>query len=322
MKKLLRKGVKEGLNYREAKELFRNASLEELYEASMEKSLEKTKKITFYKNAYVPVSITGYACSLNCKHCNRHYLRHMIPAPSVDRLVKVCENLKKRGVEGIVLSGGSRRDGTVPLDEFADGIKAVRELGLKVLAHTGPINERQVKILEKAGLTSSLLDVVGSGDVAERVFGIKIPESRYKRAIELISESSIGLAPHVIVGLDFGRVDENSHELKALEMLRGADVDTLVIVVLIPTKGTAMQNVKAPDPEVVGRITAIANLMHDSEVALSCVRPGTLYRKALDENAILAGATKVAIPSSRAYEVAERIGRKYTTYEMKCCGID
>ncbi len=322
MKKLLRKGIKVGLTYREAKELFKHAKLEELYEASMEKSLDKTKKITFYKNAYVPVSITGYKCSLSCKHCNRHYLRHMIPAPSVDRLIEVCERLKRRGVEGIVLSGGSRKDGTVPLDEFADGIKAVREMGLNVLAHTGPVNERQVKILERAGLTSSLLDVVGSGDVAERVFGIKIGEDRYRKAIELISESSIGLAPHIIVGLDFGNVGAETHELKALDMLRDANVDTLVIVVLIPTKGTPMQDVKAPKPEIVGRITAIANLMHESEVALSCVRPGTLYRKALDENAILAGATKVAIPSSRAYEVAKSIGRDYITYEMKCCGID
>ena len=140
---------------------------------------------------------------------------------------------------------------------------------------------------------------------AEKVFGVRIGPEKYKNAVEAIIENRMIFSPHVIVGLDYGKING---ELKALELLRGAGVDNICIIVLIPTKGTPMEGIVPPSPDIVGRITAIAGLMYPGvSINLGCVRPGKNYRQAIDEAAIRAGATKVAIPSSAAKKTAKEL---------------
>lgn len=307
----------EPLSYEKAKELFalRDPSL--LYEAA--RSLAGNE-ITIYKNAFPPVSITGTGCSLRCAHCSTHYLNHMKPALSGEDLLTHCRALNEKGVPGIVLSGGCRPDGTVPLDEFRDNIRAVKdETDLAILAHTGPINQRQADTIGRAGLDGALLDVIGSAETAERVYGVRMTPERFSDTIKSIKGSGIeNLSPHIIVGLDFGKM---VGEIKALELLKGAEPDNICIIVLIPTKGTKMEGIPPPAPDVVGRITALAKLMHpDVPVALGCVRPGLgSYRREIDRAAVMAGATKVAVPSKGAYDAAKTLGLKVKEYQQMCC---
>ncbi len=324
MKYLLRKIYNGDVRYEYLKEIFKSIDKETLYEFSKEVSEEKRKELLLMKNAFVPISVTGTKCELRCKHCNRHYLKHMIPAETNEELFRVASILKEKGINGIVLSGGSRKDGTVPLEYFHDAIKKIKEeLRMKILAHTGPINKKQVEILNDAGLDSSLLDVVGSGDLTKRVFGIEIPVERYIQTINYINDSNIRLGPHVICGLDFGNISENTHELKALEVIwkYAKNLDTVVIVVLIPTKGTEMGDVPMPDIEKVCKIAAIANIMFDVEVALSCVRPGTKYRERLDFEAVKAGVTKIAVPSTGLIKMLDEHNIKYKLIERDCCAL-
>lgn len=311
----------DAISYKEAKELFLFKDSLKLFETARFVSQQNNgKKIAFYKNAFPPVSVTGTKCSLNCHHCGRHYLKHMAPATTNEQLVEHCLRLQEQGVPGIVLSGGSRSDGVVPLDEFEEGIMEVKDrTGLSILAHTGPINEKEARVLGRAGLDGSLLDVIGSADTAERVLGVRISPERYASSIESTNENGIGLSPHIIVGLDYGRV---GGELKALELLRNADVDNICIIVLIPTKGTPMEGVAPPSPDTVGRITAIAKLMYPgTPVSLGCVRPGKTYRQGIDAAAIRAGVSKIAIPSIGARRAAEELGLEIKEFEQMCCGF-
>jgi uncharacterized radical SAM superfamily protein len=322
MNKILKKAESgEPVSYEEAKELFLLKASSKLFETAQFVSQEKSgKTITLYKNAFPPVSVTGTRCSLNCHHCGRHYLKHMQPARTDEELIEYCQKLQNQGVPGLVLSGGSRGDGVVPLDDFAGGIKEVKdETGLKILAHTGPINDRQAGVLGRAGLDGSLLDVIGSGDTAKRVLGVRISPERYASAIGAINKNEMIFSPHIIVGLDYGKING---EIKALELLRGANVDNICIIVLIPTRGTPMEDILPPSPDTVGKITAIAKLMYpDVSVSLGCVRPGKNYRQAIDEAAIMAGASKVAIPSSTAEKTAKGLGLKIKEIEQSCCGL-
>ncbi len=325
MKYLLNKISKGDINYEDLKYIFKFSKKEDLYEVSREKSYEKRRGILLFRNAFVPISITGRRCELNCKHCNKHYLKHMIPATDENELYKVAKSLYEKNIRGIVLSGGSRRDGTVPLEKFHNAIKRIKEdFGMKILAHTGPINKKQVEILSDTGLDSSLLDVVGDKNVTKKVFGIEIPEKRYIDTIRFINDSDIRLGPHVICGLDFGKINETTHELKALYMIKryAKNLDTVVIVVLIPTKGTEMQHIPEPDIEKVCRIAAIANIIFDVEIALSCVRPGGKYRERLDLEAIKAGVTKIAIPSTKFLKRLNDMNIEYKIIDRDCCALN
>lgn len=296
--------------------------LEELFSVARKIAYEKNDmSIIFYQKAFPPISLTGLSCSLDCKHCNRYYLRHMIPAKSPEKLFRVCKALYEKGVPGVLLSGGSRKDGTVPLDEFADVMaKIKKETGLVFLAHTGLLNYETAKLLKEAGLDGALVDVVGSLETAKKVFGIKIGSEDYMRTFRALEKAGVpNISPHICVGLHFGRL---KGEAKALELISKTKISTVVIVVLIPTEGTAMANVPPPSPEDVAKVVAISNLMFPRvPVSLGCVRPGKTYRPKIDEMAIKAGVDRLAIPTKSSIKVATRMGLKTRFYDqvMCCC---
>jgi len=308
----------------EAQELLnaKGDDLEELFSVAREMAYEKNDgSIIFYQKAFPPISLTGLSCSLNCKHCNKYYLRHMIHAKNPEKLFRVCKALYEKGVPGVLLSGGSRKDGTVPLDEFADVMaKIKKETGLLFLAHTGLVNYENAKILKESGLDGVLIDVVGSQETAKKIFGIKIGPEDYMKTFKALEKVGVpNISPHICVGLHFGRL---KGEAKALELISKTKISTVVIVVLIPTKGTEMANVPPPSPEDVAKVVAIANLMFPRvPVSLGCVRPGKTYRSKIDEMTIKAGVGRLAIPTKSSIKVAAHMGLKTRFYDqvMCCC---
>jgi len=296
--------------------------LEELFSVAREMAYEKNdNSIIFYQEAFPPISLTGLLCSLNCKHCNKYYLRHMIPAETPEKLFSVCKALYGKGVPGVLLSGGSRKNGTVPLHEFADAIaKIKKETNLLLIAHTGLVNYEIAKILKESGLDGVLIDVVGSQETTKKVFGIKIDSDDYMKTFKALEKVDIpNISPHICVGLHFGKL---KGEAKALELVSKTKISTVVIVVLIPTEGTAMANVPPPSPKDVAKVVATANLMFPRvPVSLGCVRPGKTYRSKIDEMAIKAGVGKLAIPTKSSIKIATHMGLKTRFYDqvMCCC---
>jgi uncharacterized radical SAM superfamily protein len=301
-----------------------NDQLPELLSASRLVSDKKTgKTLVVYHKAFQPVSITARSCSLNCKHCSQHYLRHMLPASDPEKLFRVCKKLRANHAPGVLLSGGSRKDGTVPLDQFADTIRKIkRETGLIISAHTGPVGYEKAKILVEAGLDIALLDVVGSAETTRSVYGVEITPDDYSKTLSALNAAGIpNISPHICVGLHFGQL---KGEAKALEIVSHAKVSTIAIVVLIPTKETAMADVLPSCPEDVAKVISIANLMFpNTPVSLGCVRPGKEYRAKIDEMAIKAGIGKLAIPTENSLKIARDQGLKIKSYnDIMCCSVD
>lgn len=326
LNEILDKSLSKPITGQEAQKLLtiNNDQLKELMATSRIISDKKTgKTLTVYHKAFQPVSITGLGCSLNCKHCSQHYLKHMIPASNPEKLLKICRNLAANHAPGVLLSGGSRKDGTVPLDEFAETISLIKkETGLLISAHTGPINFETAKILVEAGLDIALLDVVGSAETTKNVYGVNITPEEYQKTLNALNAAGIpNISPHICVGLHFGTL---LGEAKALELVSHAKVSTIAIVVLIPTKETAMAKITPSSPEDIAKIIAIANLMFpQTPVSLGCVRPGKTFRAKIDELAIKAGVGKLAIPAGNSLEIARNEGLKIKSFEnIMCCSVD
>lgn len=95
--------------------------LEELFEGFKVREENFGKKVYFYSPGFkhyqvedfyisagpkfVDVSITGKNCELMCDHCASKILWHMIPATTPEELKRVGEELKAKGIEGILISG-------------------------------------------------------------------------------------------------------------------------------------------------------------------------------------------------------------------------
>lgn len=286
--------------------------------ASMRKAFSRRgsgKELYFFNEPFTPVSLTGTQCALSCKHCNSHYLDHMLDG-SHGKLYSKAADLSKCGAKGILLSGGSAPDGSVPTYEQADVILELRrDLPLKISAHTGIVNRMQARTLSQY-LDMALVDVIGDDETIHNILGIDAGEEDYENSLRELSAAGIPLAPHIIVGLHDGKL---KGEFRALEMVKRFNPEVVVIVVFIPTKGTSMEGIPPPDLADVVKVITAAREMFDVPLSLSCVRPGGRYRSILDRYAILSGIDRIAVPSKNAYTTARELGLNVIEVPKMCC---
>ncbi|MFZ3060737.1 MAG: radical SAM protein [Candidatus Methanoperedens sp.] len=274
--------------------------------------------ILFFNEPFTPVSLTGTRCALSCKHCNSHYLRHMLDG-SEGKLDAEAEKLADKGAQGILLSGGSAADGSVPTYEQSDVIQKIKhDTKLKISAHTGIVNVSQAHILSEY-LDMALVDVLGDDETIHDILGINACVQDYEETLRHLSSLGIPLAPHIIVGLHNGQL---KGEFKALEIVKKFNPVTVVIVVFIPTKGTAMEGIPPPKIEDVVRVITTAREMFDVPLSLSCVRPGGRYRRELDKYAILGGIDRIAVPSKSASVTARELGLNIIEIPKMCCSYE
>ncbi|NJD76748.1 MAG: radical SAM protein [Candidatus Methanoperedens sp.] len=271
--------------------------------------------ICFFSEPFTPVSLTGSRCSLRCWHCNSHYLRHMLDG-SLGNLYPLACNLAAKGSKGILLSGGSVPDGSVPTYRFSEIIQKIKkDTGLTISAHTGIVNSLQARMLSDF-LDMALVDVIGDNDTIHDILGFDVRVEDYERTLRELSSAGIPLAPHIITGLHKGQL---RGEFKALEIIKKFNPEVIVIVVFIPTERTLSEGTPPPDISDVVRVITKAREMFDVSVSLSCVRPGGRYRSILDMYAILSGVDRVAVPSRKAYETSMRLGLEIKEIPKMCC---
>ncbi|MFQ6121307.1 MAG: radical SAM protein [Methanosarcinales archaeon] len=300
------------------KELIAKTDFPESIKKSMINSFEKRtslygNQIKFFTHPFTPISLTGTNCELNCKHCNSHYLEHMVDGSK--NLYLVAKYLAKTK-EGILLSGGCKADGSVPSYIFSEEIKKIKlDFNLKISAHTGIVNREIAKKLKDYGLDMALVDVIGSDETIKEIYGLNRTAEDYDNTLKVLKNANINLAPHIIVGLHNSTL---KGELKALKMVKKYHPKVVVIVVFIPTKGTRGQSLNKPKIEdVISVITTARNLM-DCPISLSCVRPGGYYRSMLDKYAILSGIDRIAVPSKSAYTICKKLGLEIEE-KRRCC---
>lgn len=271
--------------------------------------------ILFFKEPFTPISLTGTRCSLKCRHCDSHYLSHMLDG-SDGKLHTHARLLKEKGAQGILLSGGSAADGSVPTYVQAGEIlKIKQDTKLKISAHTGIVNGSQAQVLSDY-LDMALVDVIGDDETIHDILGIDACVQDYEDSLKELSSAGIPMAPHIIVGLHNG---ELRGELKALEIVKKFNPEVVVIVVFIPTKGTVLEGIAPPRVEDVAKVMTKARLMFDVPLSLSCVRPGGRYRSLLDMFAILSGIDRIAVPSRNAYTISRELGLNIIEIPKMCC---
>jgi uncharacterized radical SAM superfamily protein len=241
----------------------------------------------------------------------------MHAATSPEKFFELCQKLKGEGAKGCLVSGGCLPDGSVPLAGFLSTLGRVkRELGLTVFVHTGIIKPQTARALKDVAVDAALIDVIGSAQTVQRVYNLKVSVQDYADSLKALDEVKLNLVPHVIVGLNEGKLDG---ELKALEMIQQVHPSALVIIAFMPIPNTAMAKVPPPKPVDIAKVTAVARLMFpDTPLILGCMRPKGATRREIDVLALKAGADGIAFPSEEVIEYAKNKGY-VTAFSSYCC---
>ena len=252
-----------------------------------------------------------------CEHCGGTLLETMQHVSSGKELAELGDRLASEGCEGVLVSGGSTPEGDVGLDDFYDGIVHLKKLGLKVLVHTGLATQETAKHLAEIGVEQALLDIIGDDGTIRDVYHLdKRPEDFYN-SMKWLLDAGLEVVPHILIGLNYGKL---TGEYAALDMVTKAGCKTIIFVVLNPTRGTAMEKVKPPEPEEVGRIMAAARILNpEAVINMGCARPPS-KKVEMERLAIEAGINGIAYPTDETIRLAVEKGLM-VTFKDTCCSL-
>ena len=275
----------------------------------------------YYSNhpsSFAHLSITGDSCDRRCAHCDGRLLKTMLRATSLEAMRGIIDRLLENHCRGILVSGGSDARGEVPLRDFAEWLNYAKQKGLKVLVHGGLIRRETAIRLKEAGVDQVLLDVIGDERTIHRVYRLNRKPVDYLQAMLCCREAGLPIVPHVVIGLDFCQI---RGEQRALEMIRQADPEAIVLVIVTPARGTAMAGIKPPPVEKAAEIMAAARAMHPATpIALGCMRPPGLYKRQAEIMAIDCGVNGIAYPDEATVAYAESRGLK-PVFSEECCSL-
>ncbi|NLF42848.1 MAG: radical SAM protein, partial [Bacteroidales bacterium] len=263
------------------------------------------------------ISITGEKCALNCKHCQGKILQTMNQATSAEELYRLCCRLKQKGAKGCLISGGCTIDGSVPIEDFIATIaKIKRDLEFVILVHTGLLSFDCAKQLKKAKVDCVLIDVIGKDDTIQQIYNLKATTLDYENSLLALENANLDFVPHVVVGLDYGKL---GGEFEALKIIKKHTPAAVVIIGFMPIPRTQMAKTKPPKPIDIARTIATARiLLPNIPLALGCMRAKGRQREEIDVLALKAGANAIAFPTQTTIDYAKKNSYK-TFFSTFCC---
>jgi uncharacterized radical SAM superfamily protein len=274
------------------------------------------------------ISLSGGACALDCRHCAGVYLRDMHPAATPEELVSLCERLRGKGARGVLLSGGCDANGRLlNLAEMMEAIGQVRDMGLIIKLHTGLVDKGLAREIANAGVDIASQEMVGDASTIGHVFGIRAAPEDYLATLKSLQDAGVPhVCPHVCVGLHDGRL---MGEKRALEMLSEIDISTLAIIVLRPTKGTALESAKPPTGEMVAEVVSHARrLFPHTKLVLGSLRPrgsetmvGLEKRLAIERAAVDSGVDGIELPHASTLEEMKKKGGRREILRVDSYGV-
>ena len=273
------------------------------------------------------ISLSGEACALNCLHCGKIYLKDMEPVNSPEELVKLCQQHKEKGANGVLLSGGCDKNGTLlNLKKFLPAIKKIHDMGLIIKLHTGFVDRELAEAIASTGVDIASQEMVGDAGTVKKIFNIDATPDDYLATFQNLQDAGIPhICPHICVGLYQGQL---KGEFEALKMLaENIKISTLAIIVLRPTKGTKLAGIAPPSGDDVEKVIAHARkLFPDAKIILGALRPrgsekfgGKAERLDIEMGALRGGIDGAEVPSQEMLDAA--ISMNYSIKKIQAFGV-
>ncbi|MHA1274620.1 MAG: radical SAM protein [Promethearchaeota archaeon] len=286
------------------------------------KNFNNILKIYIPTKRFPAISITGNDCALQCEHCNKKYLNGMEQITSKTELELFLLKLANNEGVGALISGGCDSDGAIPLDDFLDTIKKIKEnTNLIINSHTGLLTEETAKKIAAANIDIVSFDVNMDKKIIKNIYHLNKDLNDYKRAIEVLKKYSLNIVPHMCIGLYYGELHK---ELDSIKFIKDniTNLSLIVIIALIPPKD-GKEIFKTPKPIDIAKVIAIIRfLFPKTEISLGCMRPRRDSKVLIEKYAIKAGITRIEIPSRETIKWVKEFNQDINLkYFSACCAI-
>jgi biotin synthase len=246
-------------------------------------------------------------CCEDCKFCAQA-ARHKTgidtyPLKSTREIVGAAVRAKEIGAErfGIVTSGDtlSKKE----LDIISDAILEItKNIGIKACASLGSLSEDELTSLEKSGLSRYHHNIETSPGYFDKIVTTHAFEDRLK-TIRNAKKSGLEVCSGGIIGM--GETQEDRIQMALI--LKELNVDSVPINILIPIRGTPLENQKRISrAEVIKTIALFRIILKDKTIRLAAGRESVFIDS--QEQAFMAGANGMMIGgylTVKGKEVAE-----------------
>ncbi len=255
------------------------------------------------------ISVTGTGCALQCAHCGGHYLYHMTPLSSIHTEAELTTS-------SCLISGGCNTLGQVEVGPYLDHLATIKGTH-RYNFHVGLLGEEAIKDFAPLADVVSF-DFLGADSTIKNTLKLDRTVADYIACYKNLRKYCARVAPHICVGLEGGKI---VGEYQALKLLQELGLEQLIIIVLIPTKGTEYENCTPPAlAEVVEFLATARELLPDIQLTLGCMRPGGAYRRQLDVAAVELGIDGIVNPHPLAVQRVTEMGREIIE-KKECCAL-
>ncbi len=273
-------------------------------------------------NRFPAISITGNKCALKCEHCNEKYLKGMKSLITNSDLESfLMKHSRNEGI-GALISGGCELDGSVPLINYLDTIKEVKnKTNLIINTHTGLLNKETAQKLADAKVDIISFDINLDEEIIENIYHLDKSVNDYKQAIELLKEHKLNIVPHICIGLYYGKIHK---ELESIRFIKESDINPslIVIIALIPPKNSKVEFERPKAIDIAKIIALIRFVFPYTEISLGCMRPRGNIKIMLEKYAIKSGITRIELPSKDTLKWLKRSNPDVTfQFFSACCAI-
>lgn len=179
------------------------------------------------------------ACSEDCSFCAQSSRStasiDTYPLVSKDRILQKAREARQDGIRRFSIVTSGRTLSHKHLDQIAETISAIRELGVTPCASLGLLTARELSLLKSAGLDRYHHNLESSPSF----FPTVCSTHGYSDKIRTIrAAQSVGLS--ICSGGIFGMGESWEDRIEMAFALRELEVDSIPINFLIPIKGTAL----------------------------------------------------------------------------------
>jgi uncharacterized radical SAM superfamily protein len=194
----------------------------------------------------------------------------------------------------------------------------VSRTSLTISVHSGIVDEDTVRGFQDAGVHRVLVDVVGSSETLKNVYNLPYGVEKVEETLRLLTESGLDIVPHVIMGIDSGRIKGEYEALRIIEKYNPAQI---CLVTFMPLPGTPLGTSEPPDLEEVKKVMVFAReIFMDIPVSLGCGRPRGDYSMALERFALDVGVNRIALWNDESLDHAHALGLEID-FRKTCCAV-